>query len=228
MSELIVKDREIVVPGDTLATGMDYLPASGVYREKDNIIAMHLGLVNVKGRLIKVIPLSGKYAPKKDDMVIGKVADIGFSGWRVEIGWAFEANLGMKDASSDFIDKRSDLTQYYDFGDIIATQITHVSGSKIIDLSMRGPGMKKLKGGMIIKVTPSKVPRIIGKQGSMISLIKENTNCKIVVGQNGIVWVSGDDPEKEFLAIEAIKKINEESHTGGLTDRIKDLLEKKK
>ena len=226
MGKLTINDKGIAIPGEKLAEGMDYLPALGTFREGDSIYASHIGLVNVSGRLVKVIPLSGRYTPKKGDMIIGKVVDMGFSGWRVDFGWAFEANLSMKDATSEFVDKRADLSQYYDFGDIIAAQITHVSGSKIIDLSMRGPGLKKLRGGKLIEITPSKVPRVIGKQGSMISMIKEKTGCKVLVGQNGIVWVSGDR-EGEVLATKAILKIERESHLGGLTDKIKELLEKK-
>ncbi len=224
---LEVKERSIVIPGEILATGMDYLPASGTFREGTNIIATQLGIVNVSGRLVRLIPLSGRYIPKKGDVIIGKIADMGFSGWRVEIGWAFEANLSMKDGSSDFIEKKADLSQYYDYGDIISVQIIHVAGSKIIDLTMKGPGLRKLKGGKIIDVSPSKVPRIIGKQGSMVSLIKEHTGCLIIVGQNGKVWISGHDPEKEMLATNAIYKIEEESHLEGLTDRIKAFLEGK-
>lgn len=227
MGELIVQDKGIVIPGEVIATGMDFLPAGGVFREQDRIIAMQLGIVSVSGRLIKLIPLSGRYVPKRGDTVIGKVVDIGFSGWRIEIGWAFEANLSMKDASSEFIEKKADLTQYYDYGDVVAAQITHVSGSKIIDLTMRGPGLRKLKGGKIIEVSSSKVPRIIGKQGSMIQLIKEKTGCKIIVGQNGRVWISGLTPESEMLATEAIYLIEQNSHHEGLTDKIKEFLEKK-
>ncbi|MBI2670391.1 RNA-binding protein [Candidatus Woesearchaeota archaeon] len=226
MSDLLVKDRTIVVPGEILAEGMDYIPSYGVFREQNRIVAMQLGLVSINGRVIKLIPLSGRYIPKKADVVIGKVADIGFYGWRVDIGWAFQANLGLKDASSEFIEKGADLSQYYDYGDIIAAQITNVSGSKIIDLSMKGPGLKKLKGGKIIEVSPSKVPRIIGKQGSMVNLIKEKTNCKIIVGQNGKIWISGLNPETELLATNSIYKIEQESHLDGLTDRIKEFLDK--
>lgn len=227
MGELIINDKEIVIPGEVIATGMDFLPAGGVFREQESIIAMQLGLVSVSGRIIKLIPLCGRYIPKKEDTVIGKVVDIGFSGWRVEIGWAFEANLSMKDASSDFIEKKADLTQYYDYGDIVASQIVHVSGSKIIDLTMRGPGLRKLKGGKVIEVSSSKVPRIIGKQGSMIQLIKEKTGCKIIVGQNGRVWISGLTPDSEMLATQAISMIEENSHHEGLTDKVKEFLEKR-
>jgi exosome complex component RRP4 len=80
MSNLLVDEKEIVVPGELVAEGMDYIPAVGTFREGDKIVSSLLGLVNLSGRLIKVIPLSGRYIPKSGDVVIGKVADIGFSG----------------------------------------------------------------------------------------------------------------------------------------------------
>src|SRR3989344_859844 len=226
MGNILIKEKDIVVPGEILAESMDYLPGNGTFRDGETIFAMYVGLVSINGRIIKVIPLSGRYIPKKGDLVIGKIADITFGGWRVDIGWAFEAGLNMKDATSDFIEKKADLTQYYDFSDIISAEITHVSGSKIIDLTTKGPGLKKLRSGRIIEITPSKVPRIIGKQGSMITLLKEKTGCKIIVGQNGRIWISGESHEKEMLAVDVIKKIEREAHLEGLTDRIKNYLER--
>ena len=75
--------------------------------------------------------------------------------------------------------------------------------------------------GVIIKITPSKVPRLIGKQGSMVTLIKEKTGTIIRVGQNGLVWVSGENVDK---AIKAIKTIEQKSHIFGLTEEISKLL----
>jgi len=224
---LLVKEKQFVVPGEVLAKGMDNLPAQGTYREDEEIISSQTGLVNINGRLIRIISLEGKYIPKPGDMVIGRVTHIAFSSWMIDIGYAYEANLSLKEATSDFIERGSDLSQYYDFGDIVTTKIIGVNKQKAMDLTMKGPGLRKLTGGRIINVTPSKVPRIIGKQGSMISIVKEATNCKIIVGQNGRVWIQGEDPEKVRVAAEAIIKINKESHKEGLTDQISKFLKEK-
>ncbi|MDD5651624.1 MAG: exosome complex RNA-binding protein Rrp4 [Candidatus Nanoarchaeia archaeon] len=228
MSEVLVKDKDVVLPGQVLATGMDYLPASGTFRDEDKIVSFLIGMANINGRLIKIIPLTGPYVPRTDDVVIGKVVDIGFSGWRVDIGWAYEANLSVKDATQEFIERGADLTQYFNYGEYIMARITNVAGSKIIDLGMRGPGLRKLTEGRIIQITPAKVPRVIGKQGSMITTIKENTNCRILVGQNGLVWISGANPEDETKAIEAIRIVNEESQSDGLTEKIQKFLKGEK
>ncbi|MBS3175037.1 RNA-binding protein [Candidatus Woesearchaeota archaeon] len=228
MSKLLVEERQMVVPGQVLAEGMDYLPGDLVLRDKDVLVSQVVGVVGVNGRLIRITPLVGTYVPKAGDIVIGKVVAVGFSGWRIDIGWAFEANLGLKDASSDFIDKGSDLTKYFAVGDYLLTQIVNVASTKIIDVGMKGPGLRKLSPGRIFNVGAMKVPRIIGKQGSMISLIKEYTGCKVSVGQNGTVWLSGDNVENELLAISAIELIEKESYTSGLTERVKTFLEKNK
>jgi len=227
MGELKVKDKDIVVPGDELADGMDFLPAGGAFREGDKIIASQVGVISVNGRLIKLVPLNAKYTPKKGDMVIGKVAAITNNGWFVDIGYSNEAFIPLRDGSMEYIPKGADLVQYYDYNDYVVADITRVSKDKEIDLSMKGPGLRKLSEGRIIKVNSAKVPRIIGKQGSMISMIKQMTDCRVIVGQNGYVWIYGVDPVKELVAVDAIKRIEERAHIHGLTDEIKTYLENK-
>ncbi|MFH1332360.1 MAG: exosome complex RNA-binding protein Rrp4 [archaeon] len=224
MKEIKVNDKDIVVPGEELAVGMDYIPSTGTYRDGDKIIAAQLGIVNISGRVIKLIPLSGRYMPKAGDMVIGKVMNMSFSNWAVDIGYAYEAMVSLKDATSEFIERGADLSKYFDFGDIVAANIVNVTRSNAVDLSMKGPGLHKLKGGKLVFVTPSKVPRIIGKQASMINLIKEKTGCKITVGQNGWVWIQSDDPKKEMITTKVIEYIDENAHKNGLTDDVSKML----
>jgi len=227
MGEIFIKDKEIAVPGQILAEGMDYLPAGGAFREGEKIIASQVGLVNVHNRLVKLIPLNGRYVPKENDVVIGQIKDINIMNWFIDIGYANDAALTLKEATDEYIDRGADLTQYFNFGEYIVTRIIHVSKLKNIDLTMKGPGLRKLTEGRIIKITPAKVPRVIGKQGSMISLIKEATGCKIIVGQNGLIWIAGENPQSEMLAEEVIKLIEAKSHISGLTEQVKAFLDKK-
>lgn len=226
MGEIKVEDRSIVIPGEELATGMDFLPAIGTFREGEKIMAKHIGLVNIDKRLIKVIPLSGRYFPKEGDTIIGKIVNIAQHGWYADINSANEACLSLRDASSDYIEKGSDLTQYFNFGDCIVTKITKTFNNKMIDLTMKGPGLMKITDGIIIDVNPKKVPRIIGKHGSMVSLIKEKTKCRITVGQNGRVWIQGEKPEIVSLVIKTVKEIEDKAHIKGLTEQITKFLDK--
>ena len=226
MTKIQIKDKEISVPGETLAIGMDVLPGRGTYRDGEKIVANRLGLAMVDGRTIKLIQLSGRYAPQTGDTIICKVIDVGFNGWRLETNSAYSAMMSMKDATSQFIQRGANLTQFYDLGDHVVCKIVNVTSQKLIDVTMKGPGLRKLRGGRIIEVDPNKVPRIIGKQGSMVMMIKDATKSNISVGQNGLIWIDAE-PKNELLAINTIRKIENESHTAGLTDKIKGYLEKK-
>jgi len=226
-SKLLVKEKEIVIPGQELAEGLDYLPSQGSFREGNKIISNFLGLASINERFIKVIQLTGKYNAKVNDLVIGKVSDIGFYGWTLDIGCAYNAVLSIRETSG-FIERNDDLTKHYDYGDLVVAQVVKVTKQKQIDVTTKGPGLKKLIGGKIIEVTPSKVPRMIGKQASMITMIKDATKCNVIIGQNGRVWIKGETLDKEILATKIIMKIEQESHIEGLTDKIKEMLQEKK
>ncbi len=225
MSKLVIQEKQVVIPGDVLAEGMDYLPGKGAFREGDNIISSRLGLMNASGRILNIIPLSGRYVPRRDDTVIGYIKDMSYSSWFVDVGYAYEASLSMKDATADFIERGSSLSDYFAIGEIILTKISNVTKEGNIDLTMKAPGLRKMQGGKIIEITPSKIPRVVGKQGSMISLIKDKTGCNIFAGQNGRIWIRGSSTEAEKLATEAIQLINDKAHTSGLTERVGAFLE---
>ena len=219
------EQREIVVPGQVVAQGLDFLPGDGTMREGQNIISVKFGLLDHYGRLVKVIPITGAYLPKRDDIVIGEVTDITPVGWVISLGVRISGLLTLAEGSREYIEKNADLTRYYGVGDLLVTRV-HAVKPRSVDFSMKGPGLRKLDEGLIVKVNPYKVPRIIGKAGSMVNLIKDVANCNIVVGQNGFIWVKGKDIESELLARDAIKKVEAFSHIPDLTERISDFLAK--
>src|SRR3989344_3327146 len=224
MSNISVHERDIVIPGEVLAEGMDYLPGENTYRENEKIYSKSLGLVSISGRVLKVTPLSGPYVPKIDDKITGKVIDITMSGWRIDTNTAYSALLNVRDATTRFVKKEEDLSQILAIGDYVVVRIVNVTSQNLIDVTMKEPGLYKVSGGRIMEINSQKVPRVIGKQGSMISLIKTKTGCEVTVGQNGLVWVKGT-PEGELKAEQAIKLVEEKSHLEGLTDRVGKFLE---
>ncbi len=227
-NKVIVKDREIVIPGDILAEGLDYLPSGRAFRDKDKLYASSMGLVNIKGRVIKVIPLAGKYLPAEMDAVIGTIVSTGKHGWQVNINAPTKADLNILDASNSYIDKRrAKPSDFFQKGDIAFAGVDKISENGYVSITMKGGMYKKLIGGVTISISPTKIPRVIGKQGSMIKTLKDKSKCDILVGQNGIVWMKGE-PEMLFKLTKAIKLIEKESHTSGLTERITKLLGGKK
>jgi len=214
--------RTVVVPGETLAKGLDSLPGDGTYRINDEIRASVLGLLDSRARMMKVIPLAGRYIPNPNDIIIGVVDGVRFSNWSIELNSPYGATLPIAEASESYIDtRRNDMTDFFAIGDTILCKVSLVDNQMNVNVSMRGQGLQKLMGGRVFEIAPAKVPRVIGKGGSMVRTLKEATGCSIFVGQNGRVWLKGPSREKEALAIRTIKKIEEEAHTSGLTERIR-------
>jgi exosome complex component RRP4 len=58
----------------------------------------------------------------------------------------------------------------------------------------------------------------------MIQTIEQATHTRVLIGQNGIVVVTGRDPEGINQAVKAIRMVEEAAHTANLTQRIKALL----
>ena len=78
----------------------------------------------------------------------------------------------------------------------------------------------------MVEMPHSKVSRVIGKSGSMIQMIKNLTDCRIFVGQNGRIWVDGDD-ENAKVAVAAIKMIDKEAQSSNLTEKVETFIKKK-
>lgn len=220
-----INHREIVIPGEKIADGDDYLAGEGTRKDGKSIVATRFGLADKSDRLVRIIPLSGVYMARRGNTVIGKILDITFNGWVVDIGSPYASFLPVAECPR-FINK-NDLAEFYDIGDMIVAKVWSVK-RKGIDLTIKSRGLGKLEGGMIIKINSNKVPRVIGKAGSMINLIKEATGCDITVGQNGIIWIRGNKVEDELFAERAIRFVTEKSFIEGLTEKTKEWIEEQK
>jgi len=173
--------------------------------------------------------LKAFYIPSVGDTVIGKVVEVTNNGWIVDINAPYLARLGASDVMDrPFKPRIDDLPSIFDEGDLIIAKIVAYDRTRDPLLTVREPGLGKIMRGQLIEITPTKIPRVIGRDGSMISMIKRETACQITIGQNGLILISGKTPEDEGLAVMALRKIEEESHTSGLTDRVTEMIKKEK
>jgi len=218
--------REIVTPGDLIAEG-DYLAGENTYREGEKLYATRVGLVDFIDKTVMVVALHSFYVPRVGDTIIGKVVELTIAGWLIDIKAPQPAMLRASDVfERSFKPQRDDLPSIFDIGDLIITKVIAYDRTRDPQLTVREPGLGKITRGQIMEITPTKIPRVIGKKGSMISMIKDYTGCHIVLGQNGVILISGKTSENEQLAMMAIRKIDEESHISGLTDRVTEMLKK--
>jgi exosome complex component RRP4 len=220
--------KQLVTPGELLAEG-EYQAGENTYLEAGKIFASRIGLVDLENKKVNVVALRAFYVPKVGDIIIGSVKEVGFNGWTIDIKGPYEAMLRASDVlSRPFKPQNDELSQVLDQGDLIVAKIASYDRAHDPQLTVGEPGLGKITRGQLMHVTPTKIPRVIGRKGSMISMIKQETGCQIILGLNGIILVTGKSPADEQLAMRAIKKIEDESHTTGLTDRITQLLKEEK
>ncbi|HII85536.1 TPA: RNA-binding protein [Candidatus Bathyarchaeota archaeon] len=220
--------KQLVTPGEPLAEG-DYLAGENAYKEANTVYASRIGLADVDNKKVNVVALRAFYLPKVGDIVIGTVSEVGFNGWTIDIKAPYSALLRASEVlSRQFKPQADELSQVLNAGDLIVAKIASYDRSHDPQLAVNEPGLGKITRGQIMRVTPTKIPRVIGKKGSMISTIKQETDCQIILGVNGVILITGKNREDEDLAMMAIRKIEEESHTSGLTDRITQLLKEEK
>ena len=217
------RKREIVIPSQLLGEVKNKKAGRGTFVEKGLIYSEILGILDEKSDYINVVPIKGRYDPVVKDFVIGIVQEALSSSWLVDINAAYPALLHVNESPWDV--DFGETEKYLNYGDSIMAKVLQVDKEKKLQITLKDYNLYKIKGGQIIDVEPSKVPRIIGKKGSMITLLKKYTKCRIFVGQNGRIWIDGNDDDIKKV-IETIKMIENESLSFGLTNKIEELLKK--
>ena len=219
--------RKYVIPGDVVTTG-PYRPEQNVVLEGNKIIATTMGISEIYDDSVKVISLTGKYIPKINDLVIGKVNSHTSLSWELDINSCYVGFLPAQDVfGRDFSAHADELTSKLKTGDLVAARIANFDRTRDPLVTVSDRDLGKIESGDLVKISPSKVPRLIGKRGTMIQTIEMATNAVITIGQNGWVVVSCEDPEGLLKAKKAIQMVDEKAHVANLTDQVKEMLESK-
>ena len=213
--------REFVLPGDVIdesgAKAGEY-----AYSREGKVYAAVMGIKNSSPVGVGVIPLWGQYMPCAGDFVIGIVNDIGPSNWMIDINSPYPAPLHVSEVPWKV--EFGDTSRFLNIGNVVLLKILSVDESKKIQVTMNDSGLRKVDGGLLVEIAHSKVSRVIGRSGSMIQLLKSESGCRIFVGQNGRIWIDGDEDRAAVVA-EAIKMIEEKAQTRELTEKVKEFLE---
>ena len=232
--------RDLVVPGEILTEDTkNYLPGRGTIFNKDRtkIISLNIGLKQVKRNYINVIPLRGFYTPRPGDKVIALITDKNPVKYICDINAKEKGILKPKNTVArgkprgyrgGAPDRQDNSTEKYDIGDILIVKVLAADRLNKPELTTVGKYLGKRRDGLVITIDTPKIPRIIGRSGSMIKMLKNLTKSNIFVTQNGRIWLKGENLAHERLLIDAIRKIEEEAHTVGLTDRMSEYIENEK
>jgi exosome complex component RRP4 len=232
--------RELVVPGEILTEDIkNFLPGRGTIfnDKKDKIISLYIGLKQIKKNYVNVIPLKGLYTPQAGDKVLAIVVEKNPVKYKCDINAKDYANLKPKNTMKKFklrlgrgkdYENEDISTDRFDIGDVLIVKVLSANRLNMPEITTVGKYLGKKMGGIVISIDPPKIPRVIGRNGSMIKMLKNLTKCNIFVTQNGRIWIKGDNITYERLLIDAIYKIEQEAHTKGLTDRVQAYIENEK
>jgi len=215
--------RELVLPGDLLDSSGAKV-GEYAYERDGKVYAAVLGIKNVSPNGVGVIPLHGQYMPVSGDLVIGTINDIGPSNWMVDINAPYPAPLHVSEVPWKV--EFGDTSRFLNIGDVVLLKVLSVDESKKIQVTMNDSGLREIEGGLLVEISHTKVSRVIGKSGSMIQMLKNLSDCRITVGQNGRIWIDGEGESAEAVA-DAIKMIEEEAQSHNLTEKVKEFLESK-
>ena len=196
-------------------------PGPGTYRTGGKVYASVLGLLSEHPPLISVVPLSGRYIPKPHDVVLGTVTDVQGTFWLLDIGAPRWAPLHM--TGTPWKVEVNETDRFLRVGDSVVVEVESLEATGRIGVTMNGEGLGKLEGGTIVRISPARIPRVVGRNGSMIQTIREHTGAEVAVGQNGRVWVNGP-PEAIRRVSEVLRIIEANAQHSGLTERVESYL----
>lgn len=199
-------EKKIVVPGELITDERRRL-GDHVFLRDGKIYSDALGIAEKDEQTTNVVPLQGKYLPRVGDLIVGIISGDVYSGYLVDINSFYSA----------FISKK-ELRDTLKVGTVVSAKIEEVNEVNDVQLS----NIRVFYGGEILSVEPVKVPRMIGKNGSMLEVLKKGTGCNLLIGRNGRIWIKGGNFD---LLVKATTKIEDEAHLSNLTNKVTLYLE---
>ena len=169
--------------------------------------------------MVTVTPLTGLYTPKTDDLIIGKIVSHNALSWQVDINSYYSGILTASDIfGKDYSPSRDDLSLKLKTGDIVLARIANVNSRDPL-ITVIGENLGKIDSGELIKISPTKIPRLTG---SVIQTIEASTNATITVGQNGLIILKCDNSTGLKKSIASIKMIGMAQHDANLEEKIQN------
>jgi exosome complex component RRP4 len=216
-----MNENQFVLPGDVIVTG-DYRPEQNVILEGNRLMSTATGFSEIKDDLVTVTPLTGLYTPKTDDLVIGKIVSHNALSREVDINSYYSGILTASDIfGKDYSPSRDDLSLKLKTGDIILARIANVNSRDPL-ITITGENLGKIDSGELIKISPTKIPRLTG---SVIQTIEASTNATITVGQNGLIILKCDNSTGLKKSIASIKMIGMAQYDANLEEKIQKFLD---
>lgn len=218
-------ELRLVTPGEAIGASSGARAGSGVIIQNEKLIATKVGWVNEKNGVTSINPINSAYMPRSGDLVIGIVESVRNNLWFAEVNGPFNGLLPMSLApwKVEFGAAREQM----DIGDIMLARIQEVDEAHNIVLTMKGVGLRKLKEGVIEEIPINTIAHLRGENNSLLNKLKDASDCRIIVAENGRVWIDGDGSGISF--VRSIIEITRNSgHNSRFTENILEIIEERR
>ena len=155
--------------------------------------------------------------PRSGDLIVGFVAEVRNNLWFFDVNGPFQALLPMSLAPWKV--EFGAVREHLDVGDAVICRVQEVDETQSAVATMKGMGLRKLKSGLLEEIPPHIIPQVIGKGGAMLQSLKSLGQCRMVIGQNGRIWLDGEHDGMRSIR-SALEVIRETAHVPGLKERI--------
>ena len=218
-------ELRLVTPGEAIGASSGARAGSGVIIQNEKLIETKVGWVNEKNGVTSINPIYSAYMPRSGDLVIGIVESVRNNLWFAEVNGPFNGLLPMSLApwKVEFGAAREQM----DIGDIMLARIQEVDEAHNIVLTMKGVGLRKLKEGVMEEIPINTIAHLRGENNSLLNKLKDASDCRIIVAENGRVWIDGDGNGISF--VRSIIEITRNSgHNSRFTENILEIIEERR
>jgi len=202
-------ELRLVTPGMAIGPLSGKRVGSGALAQNEEIIATRLGWVRELNDTVSVDPINSTYMPRSGDLIIAIVAEVRNNLWFMNVNGPFQGLLPMSLApwKVEFGAAR----QHMGIGDVVMARVQEVDECHNVVLTMKGVGLRRLNEGSILSVPVNHVDRIRGNNNETLHRLREICDCRIMVGDNGRVWIDGN-AEGTSWARSAIELASKSGH----------------
>lgn len=210
-------EPRLVIPGEPLDGCAGKNPGSGVAKVDDGLIATRLGHLRETNGTMHVQPINATYLPRSGDLVIGYVEAVQSNLWFLDVAGPFNALLPMSLApwKVEFGDARTQM----DVGEAVLARVQEVDETHSVVCTMKGVGLRKISSGHVTDIPV----QLVESLKSVISDLKTGSECRIILSDNGRLWIDGD-AEGIRQVLDTVEVITSSGHISGLSERIEATL----
>ena len=218
-------EQRLVTPGMAIGPSAGKRAGSGIITEQDTMIATQLGWLQEKNNTMSVHPIHSAYMPRSGDLIVANVAEVRNNLWFMDINGAFQGLLPMSLApwKVEFGAAR----QHMDVGNVVLARVQEVDECHNVVLTMKGVGLRRLKEGIMSEISMNHISRLRGDDDTTLRQLKEVSDCRIIVAENGRVWVDGDSDGIAFMRT-ILDLVRNEGHKATFGASLEALIENRR